>query len=260
MHSFYYLLLLIFSVWYPSLAQTGIGTSTPHHSAQLEVASTDKGVLIPRMTLEEKLMIDNPAQGLLIFQIDGAPPGFYYFDGTSWVPLEPASSSGIGGIVPLATGYSVEMNYGVNMELVKGASVGFGSAVSFEFIPGEPIPVEVVQDNGLIGFTIGTDGELNAITCYVNFIIDTKTSDEHTVHAMLYRAEDGSSFFNPIPESQLTFTYLPISPGTSYFEDYVVNLQIPVFANDRFMMIFYPKEEGVTNQVSVTAGGGISIK
>lgn len=67
-------------------AQTGIGTTTPHASAKLEVASTSKGLLIPRMTAAQKNAIVSPSTGLLIFQTD-APPGFYYYNGTGWLNI-----------------------------------------------------------------------------------------------------------------------------------------------------------------------------
>jgi hypothetical protein len=48
-------------------AQTGIGTTAPHASAQLEVSSTSKGFLPPRMTTEQRDNISNPATGLIIY-------------------------------------------------------------------------------------------------------------------------------------------------------------------------------------------------
>jgi len=47
----------------------GIGTEsfTPHESAMLEVKSTTKGLLPPRMTTTERDLIQNPAEGLQIF-------------------------------------------------------------------------------------------------------------------------------------------------------------------------------------------------
>jgi len=57
--------------------------ATPEESAILDVSSTSKGLLIPRMTLAEKNAITSPATGLMIYQTD-APAGFCYFDGTSW--------------------------------------------------------------------------------------------------------------------------------------------------------------------------------
>lgn len=61
----------------------GIGTLTPDPSAILEVQSTEKGVLLPRLTSAQKNAIANPAQGLFIFDTD--TESFWYFDGTQWV-------------------------------------------------------------------------------------------------------------------------------------------------------------------------------
>ena len=59
-------------------AQTGIGTSTPNASAKFEVASTDKGLLIPRMTKaqREAITLSGAANGLLVYQTDDLA-GFY---------------------------------------------------------------------------------------------------------------------------------------------------------------------------------------
>ena len=48
-------------------AQVGINTNTPHTSAALDIESTDKGVLLPRMTTSQKIGITNPAPGLLVY-------------------------------------------------------------------------------------------------------------------------------------------------------------------------------------------------
>jgi hypothetical protein len=50
-----------------AFAQVGIGTTTPDASAQLEVNSTQKGFLLPRMTSTQRNNIQNPAVGLLIY-------------------------------------------------------------------------------------------------------------------------------------------------------------------------------------------------
>jgi len=66
-------------------AQVGIGVSVANiePSAQLEVKSTNKGLLTPRMNEAQKNAINNPATGLLVYQTDGIS-GFYYYDGNAW--------------------------------------------------------------------------------------------------------------------------------------------------------------------------------
>ncbi|MBN1199864.1 MAG: hypothetical protein JXA23_10970 [Bacteroidales bacterium] len=63
-------ILIVLSVIYSSsiFAQVGINTdnSAPDPSAGLDVKFTDKGVLIPRMTFEQRNAIVNPAEGLMV--------------------------------------------------------------------------------------------------------------------------------------------------------------------------------------------------
>ena len=61
----------------------GVGTSSPHASAQLDLNSTNKGILIPRMSSAQRGAIASPAKGLLVF--DNDLNGFWYFNGTGWV-------------------------------------------------------------------------------------------------------------------------------------------------------------------------------
>jgi uncharacterized protein (TIGR02145 family) len=67
----------------------GIGTSTPHPSAKLEITSTNSGLLPPRMTFEQRNAISNPAQGLIIYctncGTNGGEPQFY--NGTNWLNM-----------------------------------------------------------------------------------------------------------------------------------------------------------------------------
>lgn len=72
--------------------QVGIGTNRPHLSAVLDITSTTKGVLLPRMTGTQRLSISSPAQGLLVFQTDGVS-GLYYFNDGAWQAFAASSVS-----------------------------------------------------------------------------------------------------------------------------------------------------------------------
>lgn len=69
----------------------GIGTTSPDVSAQLDVTSTTKGLLVPRMTMAQRDAIGSPATGLLIFQTDNTP-GFYYWNGVVWIGIASSGS------------------------------------------------------------------------------------------------------------------------------------------------------------------------
>ncbi len=55
-------------------------------SAILDISSSTKGILIPRMTLAERDLIADPATGFLIYQTDEAE-GFYFYTGVTWSNL-----------------------------------------------------------------------------------------------------------------------------------------------------------------------------
>ena len=78
-------------------AQTGIGTTTPHASAKLEVNATNKGFLPPRVTLTsvtDAATIPSPATGLLVYNVGsaGLQAGYYYWNGSSWSTIATVAS------------------------------------------------------------------------------------------------------------------------------------------------------------------------
>ena len=65
------------------------GTS-PDASAMLDVTSTTKGMLIPRMTTAERTAITSPATGLMIYDTDES--AFWYYNGTAWTAIGGSSA------------------------------------------------------------------------------------------------------------------------------------------------------------------------
>ncbi len=81
------LLFILTGIWNIQ-AQTAIITddvtyTTGNASSVLDIKSTSKGLLIPRVTLSERNLISNPASGLLVFQTTDTP-GYYYYNGLQW--------------------------------------------------------------------------------------------------------------------------------------------------------------------------------
>ncbi len=108
------LIVLNLSV-YSQTGGVGIADGTPvvDASAMLDIQSTTKGILIPRMLEIERAGITTPATGLMIYQTDGTP-GYYFYDGTAWKSI----GAGVLGINDLTDGKVVNDN------LFLGGSVG----------------------------------------------------------------------------------------------------------------------------------------
>ena len=134
------LLIAIFifgiSVQSQNVAITDDDSYTANSSSMLDVKSTSKGFLSPRLTTTQRNAIVTPATGLLVF--DTSLNGFYYYNGTAWINLSSGSSSGL------------LWSYNSTNVYLTGASdkVGIGTSA--------PAHKLMVSDN--VTLTDGTDG------------------------------------------------------------------------------------------------------
>ena len=92
-------------LWGTLFSQTLIVTDDPAYttgnaSSVLDVKSSLKGFLAPRMLQSGRLAISSPADGLLVYQTDGIK-GFYYYNGLIWIIVSSGSNS---NYLPLAGG------------------------------------------------------------------------------------------------------------------------------------------------------------
>jgi hypothetical protein len=158
-------------------ARNGFGTITPNVSSILDLTSTTKGFLAPRMTLAQKNAIVTPATGLLIYQTD-APAGFYYFNGAVWVYL----------ITPV-TLYSGD---GTITDVVRTVTMtGVGNTLQFNH--------GAAGVNGYFQMVSGGyfKSQTNAPSAYLEYNnlngILTQTTDVHTVTGARYVNEGGAN-------------------------------------------------------------------
>ena len=142
MKKFFFLSFIILS-FFTSFAQNVAINATgslPDNSAMLDVSSTTKGFLPPRMTLSQRNLINQPATGIIIYQTDNVT-GLYCNKGTAAVP----DWRLIGPLAPLTYGYfsgsgssgnntlNVFQNYYLmTTNSANGISLSGGSATVFE--------------------------------------------------------------------------------------------------------------------------------
>ena len=87
MKKFFILLLVILSLSKGFSQNVGINATgaAPHTSAMLDISSTNRGMLIPRMTSAQRTAIATPATGLMVYDTDNN--GFWFYSGAGWVQL-----------------------------------------------------------------------------------------------------------------------------------------------------------------------------
>jgi hypothetical protein len=91
----FFLLVSFFLGLHDAQAQVGVGTTTPSPSAALDVSSSSKGMLVPRMLEAQRTAIIAPAPGLLVYQTN-PPIGFYYYN-NGWIYINSVGPQGATG-------------------------------------------------------------------------------------------------------------------------------------------------------------------
>jgi hypothetical protein len=113
-------MLIVFS---GIMAQSvGIGTENPDTTAVLDLQSTKKGLLIPRMTAAERNTIVRPAKALLVYQTDSIA-GFYYNTGDASSP----------NWLNLAS-YDLQQNMNTNGNWISGDGSNSGLFLKDQFV------------------------------------------------------------------------------------------------------------------------------
>lgn len=119
----------------------GINNPTPHAKSLLDLTSSDKGLLTPRMTAAQRIAMfaapDATAKGMLVYQTDGAQ-GYYYYDGAAWQMLQSGGAGwgllGNAGTNPAtnfigttdAQGFAIRTNNTERVSVAQNGKVGIG--------------------------------------------------------------------------------------------------------------------------------------
>jgi len=111
--------------------------SAPASSAMLDVQSTSKGFLAPRMTRGQRDAIGSLATGLMVYQTDN-DPGYYHYDGSNWVKSSSFWTSNLESRIYYNSGYvgigttspgtplDFSNSLGQKINLYNGVTAGFG--------------------------------------------------------------------------------------------------------------------------------------
>ncbi len=121
------MLIMLVAAPFISMSQNvAIGSSTPHNSAMLDVSSSNKGLLIPRMNTGSRTNILDAAPGLIVYDTD--LKSFMFYTGTSWESIGGSKARCIyipaNALSYTGTGVTVSQ-WGLNLLNTASASPGF---------------------------------------------------------------------------------------------------------------------------------------
>ena len=140
----------------------GIGTTSPNTSAMLDVTSTSKGMLVPRLTTAQRTAITTPANGLIVYDTN-LDCFFYYIQATTtWQSTCPGTGpSGTSSLIAtsvVAAGVNCP-NGGVQVQI--GTDTNNNGVLD----PSEVVSTQYVCNgsNGTIGSN-GTTGLVKSTT------------------------------------------------------------------------------------------------
>jgi hypothetical protein len=189
-----------------------VGTSSdPVASAQLEVVSTTKGFLPPRMTQTQRNAIASPATGLVVYDTD--LNALCTYNGTTWTTLGSgggaSSGSGIHILTKPITGfYYSQITIIGSSSLVSGPFQQNGSLQLFAFVPANTVTCDLMQ----FEIVTAAASALSKIAIYSD--VAGKPS------AKLYESPDTDSSTTGYKTVTTSFTF---TGGTAYWIGLVSN-------------------------------------
>ena len=141
-------LILPFLVLFCSIslhAQVGIGIETPHASSILDVTSTSKGLLMPRMTTVERDAIASPATGLFVFNT--TTNNLNMFNGVIWYEFTTTATQGLVS--------SINTAGATTSGTLTAGSAASSVTTSFTYAGGngKPYPTQSYSSTGVTGLT-----------------------------------------------------------------------------------------------------------
>ena len=208
---------------FSSVAQVGIGTDNPHSSASLELSSPSKGLLINRMTEDQRNSITSPAKGLVVYQTNG-DEGLWFFNGTKWIQMAFVEAGG-----------SVTHNYGIvsnyyngNPMTVTGQS---GTWLPYNFFT---TPGQLINNQG--GSVTVNPGSPSLITVAKDGVYNIMVTMS-LMNASQSDCVDFSVFKNGIGQPFLSVQFNVPNGSNSYANATITGI-IPLVAGDNLSLKF----------------------
>lgn len=224
----------------------GIG-ATPDASAKLDISATNKGLLAPRVALTATNAagpITAPATGLLVYNSatagvapNNVVPGFYYWDGASWVRFDTGNNIGDWKILGNANTTS-----GTNF-------LGTTNAQALDFRTNNTIRFRIANGDQVLAMALGT-----AAAPFYSWNVDANTGMFSPGADVIGFSTNSNERFR-IPNANQVHAMSPGTPGLPFYSwDGDVNTGMYKPANDNIGLV----TNGI-ERIRIEADGDIGI-
>jgi len=156
-----------------AVAQVGIGTTNPESSSILDISSSTKGLLMPRMTTAERGAITTPVNGLIVYDTDQS--SFYYYDSSAWVNTSNASitrnnhkiiksESDLASELTAGGGSKILLSSNTLYEINGTVSLSYPIELNNAYLVGKDTYDDILVRIGGVLFTGTTGGTIKGVT------------------------------------------------------------------------------------------------
>ncbi len=257
------------SVFGQSVAINNDGSSADTTSI-LDLQSTSKGLLTPRMTEAQRTGIADPALGLLVYQTDGTS-GFYYNagPGTNWQRLSTETTGGgtstHGALVPFSSGLPITMTTVVGGLPGTSSIIGFGNSATDVSIAGGAINLTGGAGTLLnFAFSMPADGTITDMSAFFSstaaLVLIGSAID---ITAQLYSSSTPDNTFTAVPGASVTLspTLTGILTLGTTASGTTSGLSIPVTAGTRLLLVFSAQvTAGIDVSTTIFGYGSAGVK
>jgi hypothetical protein len=235
--------IISFLISFTAVAQVGIGTVNPDPSSALDIMASDKGILVPRVSLSNVSTTtldgtNTAADGLLIYNSNasvtgGNGVGYYIFNGSRWKKLQEDERVA----VRLFTGSNITAfsNASETSLILNGTSFNYGGGIYNPGTGSYTIPydgVYSIRPNLNMNFVTSSNKEMVIVMrIYVNgFLRDQQNLQDGATYASGYTQNFMYDFLlNLNANDVVTFRFLPVWGASSpapYISNSYTNIQI----------------------------------
>ena len=221
---------VLFTVNFIHAQNVGIGTTTPNPSAQLDIKSSSKGLLIPRMTSTQRKAIATPADGLMVY--DSSSANYWYYQKNKWQPIggnfNLDSSLQVGQVNPLSS-YNLNSAYQTLSDTSGylydsgGPSGNYGNNENFSaYFSVNASSVYGIRIQVLSNSIENTYDSLYFVR-YINGVIDTLLLPNGTIGTYNFAVNENSvvyivfksNFTNPAPGFAMRWDFITLPTSSS---------------------------------------------